>query len=154
MRYKLLAKCLSLPLLVGILGSVVTLGSISTWYSTLNKPSFSPPNYLFGPVWTTLYILMGIALYLTLQTKNSGKKSAVQIFLLQLFLNFLWSLVFFGFHQIFLAFLVIIVLWLSIFQNIRVFLKISKPAGYLLLPYIVWVTIAAVLNLSLFLLNK
>jgi benzodiazapine receptor len=102
-RYKLLAASLLLPLLVGIFGSAVTLGSISTWYVTLNKPSFSPPNYIFGPVWTTLYVLMGIALYLVLGS-NKKKQAALKIFLLQLFLNFLWSLVFFGFHQIFPAF--------------------------------------------------
>ena len=154
MRYKLLVTSLALPLFVGILGSVVTINSISTWYQGLVKPSFSPPNYLFAPIWTTLYILMGLSLYRVLKTKSSKKKSAVQILLIQLFLNFLWSLVFFGFHQIFLGFLVIIVLWLSIFQNIRVFLKISKPAGYLLAPYILWISIAAILNLSLFLLNR
>lgn len=154
MKYKLLVTCLALPLLVGIFGSVVTLNSISTWYAVLIKPSFSPPNFLFGPVWTTLYVLMGVALYNVLKTKSSKKKSAVQIFLLQLFLNFLWSFVFFGMHNILLAFVVILALWAAIFQNIRVFLKISKPAGYLLVPYILWVSFAAFLNLSLFFLNK
>ena len=153
MRYKLLAKSLALPLLVGVLGSVVTFGSINSWYVTLVKPSFSPPNYLFGPVWTTLYVLMGIAFYLVL-TSNKKKEHATKIFLLQLLLNFLWSLVFFGAHNIFLAFVVILLLWATIFQNIRVFSKISKNAGYLLFPYILWVTFAAFLNLSLLLLNR
>lgn len=153
MRYKLLVQSLALPLIVGVFGSAVTLNSISTWYVTLNKPVFSPPNFLFGPVWTTLYVLMGIALYLIL-VSNKKKEHAIKIFLLQLFLNLLWSLVFFGLHNILLAFVVILLLWAAIFQNIRVFLKISKTAGQLLIPYILWVSFAALLNLSIFLLNK
>lgn len=144
---------ITLPLAVGGLGSFFTISSIPTWYATLNKPSFAPPNYVFGPVWTTLYILMGISLYLLWVVKKKGKDEAIKLFFIQLVLNFLWSIIFFGMHNIALAFVEIIALWIFIFLTIRHSLLISKPAAYLLYPYIIWVTIASILNLSLFILN-
>lgn len=142
--------------LIAFFGSLVTLPSITTWYAGLNKPSFNPPNFIFGPVWTILYTLMGIALFIVwdkgLKNKKIGK--AVKIFLLQLALNFLWSLVFFGFHLPFAAFIVIIALWISIFYTMSLFKKISKPAYWLLVPYVAWVSFAMILNFFVAILNR
>ena len=142
-------------LLIGFLGSLVTTPSVSTWFSTVNKPSFSPPNWLFAPVWTILFILMGISAYLVWNKglKKKAVKEALLIFVFQLVLNFLWSLFFFGLHQPFLASLEIIVLWVAILLTILKFRKISAAAGYLLLPYIAWVTFASFLNFTIARLN-
>ena len=153
MKIKLLVFSISLPLLTGFVGSYFTLTSINTWYQILNKPFFNPPNFLFGPVWTILYILMGISLYLVLQSKSKNKDLAVKVFFVQLFLNFLWSFIFFSLQNPFLALLEITILWIAIFVTIRLFLPISKTAAYLLIPYILWVSFAFLLNLSIVLLN-
>ncbi len=139
----------------GILGSFFTVNSIPTWYTALNKPVFSPPNWVFAPVWTILYILMGISLYLVISNKEKGKskKWAVQVFAVQLILNALWSIIFFGLKNPALAFLEILVLWASIFLTIKVFFNINKLAGKLLIPYLAWVSFATLLNLSIVLLN-
>ncbi len=141
---------------VAFIGSAFTLSSIPTWYAQLNKPFFSPPNWIFGPVWTILYFLMGISLFIiwTKDLKNKNKDRAIKTFILQLILNLLWSLVFFGLHQPLLALMTIILLWISIFMTIKYFYKISKSAAYLLVPYIVWVSFASILNLAIFFLNK
>lgn len=141
-----------LCLAAGVLGSLFTLQSVPTWYSALNKPSFSPPNFVFAPVWTALYVLMGISLYLVWNLKKK-KTRAIQLFLFQLELNVLWSIIFFGFHSPLFAFGEIIILWISIFLTVRSFAKISKPAAYLLFPYLVWVSFASVLNLAIVILN-
>lgn len=138
---------------VGGLGSLFTAPAIDNWYSTLNKPTFSPPNWIFAPVWTTLYVLMGISLYLLWISKKKGKDMAIKLFLIQLALNFLWSLIFFGMHNPQLAFLEIIILWASILSTIREAGKISKKATYLLYPYLLWVAFALILNLSVVILN-
>lgn len=140
---------------VAFLGSVLTLPSIPTWYAALNKPIFSPPNWIFGPVWTILYFLMGISLYIiwNKNLKSKKKDQAIKTFIFQLVLNLLWSLVFFGLHQSLLAFITVITLWISIFMTIKYFYKISRFAAYLLIPYILWVSFAAVLNLFIVLLN-
>lgn len=148
-----LITSIALHLAVGGLGSFFTISAIPTWYAILNKPSFAPPNYVFGPVWTTLYILMGISLYLLWTAKEKGKDKAIKLFFIQLVLNFLWSIIFFGLHNIALAFVEIIALWIAIFLTIRRSLAVSKPAAYFLYPYIIWVTIASILNLSLLILN-
>ena len=142
-------------LLTGFLGSLVTTPSIPTWYQTLNKPFFSPPNWIFAPVWTTLYVLMGIALYLiwTKAAKTKQSKKAIYFFLIQLGLNFIWSFIFFGFQNPRLAFVEIIFLWIAILLTILSFAKVSKSAAYLLVPYIVWVSFALVLNLFVAILN-
>ena len=142
--------------LIAFFGSLVTLPSISTWYAGLNKPSFNPPNYIFGPVWTILYTLMGVALYLVWDKKKKNKSAdgAIKMFLLQLSLNFLWSLIFFGLHLPFAALLTIIALWLSIVYTILLFRKISNKAYLLLLPYIAWVSFALILNFSIVILNR
>lgn len=140
--------------LVAFLGSLITLPSISTWYVSLNKPFFSPPNWLFGPVWTVLYFSMGLALYLVWNKKAKENANAIKIFFIQLALNLLWSVIFFGFHQPLLAFIAIIALWISIFTTIKYFYKISKWATYLLIPYLIWVSFASILNLAIAVLNS
>ena len=141
--------------LAGLAGSLVTTPAISTWYSSLNKPSFNPPNWLFAPVWTALYFLMGASLYLVWSKGLKDKKvrTALFLFVLQLILNILWSFLFFGLRSPFLAFIEIVVLWAAIFVTMLNFLKISKPAGFLLLPYLLWVSFASLLNFFIFRLN-
>jgi tryptophan-rich sensory protein len=135
----------------GIMGSLFTIPAIGSWYQFLNKPAFSPPNWLFGPAWTTLYLLMGVALFLV--WKNKGSKVAFIIFSIQLFLNAIWSIIFFGFHSPFWAFVDLVAMWFVIVGTIFVFYRISKPATYLLLPYIAWVSFAGYLNYSIWQLN-
>jgi translocator protein len=151
---KLIAAIL-IPLVIGFLGSIATLAEIPTWYAALSKPSWAPPNWLFGPIWTTLYILMGIALFLVWREglERRDVRFALLIFAVQIVLNLLWSIVFFSYHSLLGGFIMIIVLWLAIFANIIAFYVISKPAGLLLVPYIIWVSIASYLNYSVYLLN-
>ena len=141
--------------LVGVLATPFTLDSISNWYRYLHKPSFSPPNWIFGPVWTLLYLLMGVSLFLIWKRKqNKETKEAIKWFLVQLAFNFLWSLIFFGGHQIVLALFDIVILLVAIYVTKEKFLKLDKTAGYLLLPYLLWVAFATALNLSILLLNR
>lgn len=144
-----------IPLLVGYVGAIVTLSQISTWYSALAKPWWSPPNWLFGPVWTTLYLLMGVALFLVWREgfHRRDVRFAILIFGVQLAINLLWSVVFFSFHALFGSIIIIMLLWLAVLANIIAFFIISKWAGILLVPYIVWVSIASYLNYSVYLLN-
>ena len=139
----------------GAVGTVYTLPQITSWYASLIKPGWTPPNWAFGPIWTTLYVLMGIALFLVWREGFARKdvKIAIVIFAIQLILNVMWSLVFFGGHNILGGLILIIVLWISILINIIVFYRISRPAGLILVPYLIWVTIAAYLNYSVYLLN-
>jgi len=143
-------------LLTGASGAIFTSPAIPTWYAQIRKPSFNPPNWLFGPVWTTLYIMMGIAAYLVWRSSNAEprKKKALLIFLAQLALNALWTPLFFGLHNPLAGLVVIIILWLAILLTIILFWKISKTAGALLLPYLAWVGFATMLNASIFLLNR
>jgi tryptophan-rich sensory protein len=141
--------------LAGLAGSIFTRPAISTWYAGLVKPSFNPPNWVFAPVWITLYILMGISLYLVIRKgwNSPGVKKASMIFVVQLILNALWSFVFFGLHSPGAGMLVIVILWAAILLSLINFIRVRKIAGYLLLPYLLWVSFAAVLNLWIFLLN-
>ena len=141
--------------LAGIIGSIFTMPSVETWLDTLNKPVIMPPNWIFSPVWITLFFLMGISLFLVWEKglKNKEVKVAVMLFGIQLVLNVLWSVFFFGLKNPFYAFIEIIVLWLAILATIIKFYKISRKAAYLLLPYIIWVSFAAILNLRFWLLN-
>ena len=127
-----------------------------SWYNPLNKPFFTPPSWLFGPAWTVLYILMGVSAYLVWKKgfKKKQIKEALKIFAIQFVLNLSWSPIFFGAKQIFLALIVIIIMWIIIFKTIKVFAKIDKTASYLLYPYILWVSFATILNFSVWLLNK
>jgi len=141
--------------IAGLIGSIFTMPSIPTWYATLQKPSFNPPNWVFAPVWTILFILMGISLYLILKKglKDKKVKVGLLVFSFQLILNITWSFVFFSLHNLFYAFLEIIILWFTILITIYQFWKIDKKAFYLLIPYILWVTFAAILNFSIWRLN-
>jgi benzodiazapine receptor len=141
--------------LAGIIGSIFTTPAIPTWYANINKPTFRPPNWVFAPVWTTLYLLMGIALFLVLRKglNEKGIKIAVAVFALQLVLNALWSYLFFGLESPFAAFIEIIFLWAAILISIILFFRISPVAGALLIPYIIWVSFASVLNFAIWRLN-
>lgn len=127
----------------GIIGSIFTIPSISTWYAGLAKPEFAPPNWVFGPVWTTLFALMGISLFMIWKSDPSvvpkERRRGMVLFIIQLALNILWSIIFFGFHNPGAAFIEIILLWLAILATIISFYKVSKLAAWLLLPYILWV---------------
>jgi tryptophan-rich sensory protein len=137
----------------GAIGAIFTASAIPTWYATLIKPSFNPPSWLFAPAWSILYILMGIAFYLVWQTSKENKKIAYIAFFTQLVLNALWSIIFFGFHNLSLAFGEIVILWFAILWTFISFYKISRPASYLLIPYILWVIFAAILNFAILRLN-
>lgn len=140
----------------GIIGSFFTAPSIqSGWYEALAKPAFTPPSWVFGPVWIMLYALMGIAAFLVWEKgwKRKDVKIAIGIFFAQLVLNTLWSIIFFGLQNIGLALLEIVILSLAILLTIIVFAKISRPAAWLLVPYILWVSFAAYLNYSIGILN-
>lgn len=145
---------LLIPLAVGGIAGIFTSKSITGWFEGLNAPSFRPPNWLFGPVWTVLYILMGISLYIVwVQPSNTLKKKAINIFAIQLTLNFIWSFMFFYFHTIGIALFDITALWLTIVLMIVRFRKVSPTAAFINLPYICWVTFALVLNLAYYRLN-
>lgn len=156
MNIKKLFISLLLPQLTGLVGSFWTAPAITIWYATLIKPSFSPPNSIFAPVWITLYLMIGISLYLIWQKINLKPrkvKLALKIFWIHLILNGLWSIIFFGGHNILLGLYNIIALWLLILILIILFWKISKPASLLLVPYFLWVSFATILNYSLLILN-
>lgn len=137
----------------GWIGSIATITGVNSWYLTLTKPSFNPPSWVFAPVWTALFILMGISLYLIWQSKHKNQVRAAIVFLIQLGLNILWSFLFFYFQNPLAAFIEIIILWIFILLSIIYFYKINKIAAYLLIPYILWVSFAAFLNFNLYLLN-
>ena len=142
-------------LAAGFLGSIFTTPSIPTWYASLTKPSFNPTNWLFAPVWTILFILMGISAFLVWQKglKKKGVKKALGFFLAQLIFNVLWSFLFFKFHSPFLALLDIIFLWFLILLTVFKFFKINNTAGLLLIPYLLWVSFASILNYAVYRLN-
>lgn len=166
--------------LAGAIGSVFTVSQINTWYKDLKKPFFSPPNWIFGPVWTALFLLMAVSLYLVWSAswkpkneiieKKANKKiwnryseklaigqwqktNIILIFSFQLILNILWSVIFFGFHSPALAFFEILMLWFAILFTVVNFYRVSKAAAYLLLPYIIWVSFAGILNYFFWILN-
>jgi benzodiazapine receptor len=142
--------------LTGIISSVFTVSAIPTWYAPLAKPTLNPPAWIFGPVWTALYLLMGIAAFL-IWRKGWGQndvRMALSIFCAQLILNAFWSIIFFGFHSPGWASAEIAVLWIAIVATIVAFAKISRPAAWLLAPYILWVSFAAYLNYSIWILNR
>ena len=144
-----------LPLSLGAIAGMFTSQSVPEWYAALNRPSFNPPNWIFGPVWTTLYILMGISFFLIWKQEASKVRNrAILIFLLQLLLNFAWSFIFFYFNMIGLALVEIILLWISIVMMLVVFYKIKPLASYINIPYLLWVTFATVLNASYYFLNR
>lgn len=144
-------------LTVGFLSGFATQSSIKTWFPTLIKPVFNPPSWLFAPVWTVLYILMGLAFAIvwSKQIKNNKTKNkAMALFGIQLLLNALWSVLFFGLCNPFLALIEILLLWLFIYETIRAFQKIDTTASRLLYPYLAWVSFATILNGSIWYLNS
>ncbi len=150
-----LAAAIAISEFAGIIGSAFTVPAIPAWYATLNKPALNPPSWIFGPVWTTLYALMGIAAFLVWRKgwDRSDVRRALSAFGIQLILNALWSITFFGLHSPAWAFINIVVLWLAIVWTMILFYKISTPAMWLLVPYILWVSFAAYLNISIWMLN-
>jgi tryptophan-rich sensory protein len=152
--YKLVISIVACQAAGGI-GSIFTTPAISTWYAALEKPAFTPPNWVFAPVWITLYLLMGVAAFLVWRKglNERGVKTALVIFLVQLILNALWSVVFFGLKSPMAGVILIVLLWIAILITIIRFFKLSHIAGGLLIPYIVWVSIAANLNVGIWMLN-
>ncbi|MFA5104518.1 MAG: TspO/MBR family protein [Candidatus Margulisiibacteriota bacterium] len=142
-------------LLAGVIGSVFTYPAIPVWYAALNKPFFNPPNWIFGPVWTALYIMMGASVYLIWNKRKEGIEATkgLVVFAGQLFLNIIWSVVFFGYKDLFFGLLIIIFLWALILICMVQFGKLSRNAMLLLVPYIVWVSFAAILNAAFWLMN-
>jgi translocator protein len=155
-NYLKLAASIILCQMAGFIGSLFTISSVSTWYLTLEKPSFNPPSWLFGPVWISLYFIMGISFYLIWNdgVKSRSSKTALILFGIQLVLNSLWSIIFFGLKMPLFAFLEIILLLAAILLAIWHFNRISKTASYLLVPYFLWVSFAAILNFSIYWLNR
>ena len=151
-----LVVSLTIPLAVGGLSGFATARGVAEWYPTLAKPSFNPPSWVFGPVWTVLYIMMGVAAFLVWRTglDMDGVKIALIAFAIQLALNGLWSILFFGMQQPGWALIEIIALWAAIGATIRLFWRVTPTAGALLLPYWAWVTFATVLNAALWWLNR
>lgn len=144
-----------ITLVTGAIGGIAIAPDIKDWYTTIAKPTFNPPNYIFSPVWTALYILMGIALAMIWKKPRTHERDrALKFFFTQLFLNFSWSFIFFCFHLIGWALIEIIVLWISIAYTIILFYKQSKPAAWLMVPYIIWVSFATVLNAAIWNLNR
>jgi tryptophan-rich sensory protein len=152
-----LLGCILVSGLAGAIGAVFTSRSVTTWYVTIAKPSFTPPGWVFGPAWTVLYILMGIALYLVWERASipgAVTPWAFALFFLQLTFNALWSVIFFGQRAIGLALVDIALLWLAVLATMLVFWQVSRVAGALLIPYLAWVTFAAALNYSIWRLNS
>jgi len=153
-RFIILISCIIICAAAGGIGAAATLPQIATWYQGIQKPSFNPPNDLFGPVWSVLYLLMAIALFLYITRDTFRPKLTGYIwFFIQLILNAMWSVVFFGYHQLSAAFAVILLLLLFIVLTIIYFFRITKPGSILLVPYVLWVSFAAVLNFSIMRLN-
>jgi len=152
--YKLVISVVGCEL-VGLIGTPFTINSIADWYVYLEKPFFAPPNWLFAPAWTLLYFLMGVAVYLIWRQgwERPAVKAAIKVFLGQLFLNFLWSPMFFGLRSPELGLINIIVMWIMIVLTMRKFYPLSKTAFYLLAPYLAWVSFATLLNASIVVLN-
>jgi benzodiazapine receptor len=155
--FQLWPLVISLVITLSIAGvaSYFTVPQIPVWYAYLQKPSFNPPNWLFGPVWTTLYVMIAIAAYLVWKKRSQSIEyaNAKYVYILQLLLNFSWSIIFFGMHQILAALIVIGLLWLTIIVNILFFSRINKAAAWLLVPYLLWVSFASLLNFSIYKLN-
>ncbi|MBQ9142852.1 MAG: tryptophan-rich sensory protein [Lachnospiraceae bacterium] len=151
---RLLAICIALPLLVGGVAALLTRGSMQV-FETVNKPPLSPPGWLFPVAWTILYTLMGIATYLmlTAEAEKQEKVRALSVYIYQLIVNFLWPTFFFNFQWYLFSFLWLVLLWVLVLITLLRYYNISKPAGYLLIPYLVWLTFAGYLNFGIWLLN-
>lgn len=155
-KYLRIVYMIAICLAIGFLGSRITQMTIDTWYPTIEKPIFNPPNWVFAPVWTLLFILMGIAAGLVwnkLEENKEDVKKAMLFFIIQLLLNLLWSYLFFGLNNLLLASIEIILLWLIIFETFMLFKRINLKAGYLLVPYLAWVGFASILTITIYILN-
>ena len=146
-----------IPVGIGAISGLFTASNVKTWFVTVAKPSFNPPGWLFAPVWTTLYVMMGIAFFLVWKNETiqkSIKQKAIILFAIQMVLNFLWSFIFFQQHEIGWALVDIVLLWIFILLTIFSFAPISKTAAWLLVPYISWVSFATILNFAIWQLNR
>ena len=150
-----LIVCILIPLVIGFVSGIATAQGVDGWFTTLNKPSFNPPNWLFAPVWTALYIAMGVALYLIYHSSpDKYRNRSLLLFGIQLFFNFLWSFLFFYYHYLEFSFYWIITLWLILLVLIYNVFEKSRWATMLLIPYLLWVGFASVLNFSIWQLNN
>lgn len=155
-KYLRIVYVVAICLAVGYLSSLVTAESVKTWYPTLKKTFFNPPNWIFAPVWSLLYVLMGIAgglVWNQLENNRELVKKGLFFFTVQLLLNALWSYLFFGLHNILLAVIEIILLWLIVFETYLIFKKIDKTAAKLFIPYILWISFATILTIFIYILN-
>lgn len=150
--WKKLILCLAIPLVVGGLAALLTKDSMAT-FDSIRKPAFSSPGWVFPVAWTVLYVLMGIACYLIV-VPGKPSSGALALYGIQLVVNFLWPVLFFNLEMYLLSFFCLILLWILVFLTARAFFRISKPAGCLMIPYLLWVTFAGYLNFSIYLLNK
>jgi translocator protein len=150
-KWLVLAGFIILCLAVGGGAGYFTAQAVVDWYPTLNKPAFNPPSWIFGPVWTALYIMMAVAAWAVWLKGNS--RNALILFFIQLALNFIWSFLFFAMKSPALALIDIVAMWIMILATLITFWKITKPAGWLLVPYLAWVSFATVLNASIWWLN-
>jgi len=145
---------IALPLVLGSVAGMFTSQSVPDWYAALNKPAFNPPDWIFGPVWTLLYLLMGISFFMVWkQEKGKLRNLAILIYSVQMFLNFAWSFIFFYFKLIGLALVEIVLLWCAIILMLVLFKKIKPIAAYINTPYLLWVSFAAILNAAYYILN-
>jgi benzodiazapine receptor len=147
---------IAIPLTVGFTSGFFTITGVGSWYQTIQRPSWNPPNWIFGPVWTTLYIMMGVALFLIWKAdaEIKTKNQAILLFAVQLILNFFWSIIFFNLQQPGWAFAEIVMLWIFILLTIFAFAKINKLAAWLLVPYVSWVSFASILNYTIWRMNS
>lgn len=149
-----LVLCIAIPVAIGAITGIGTASGVDTWFKILDKPSFNPPNSVFAPVWTVLYVLMGISLYLIWKSpEGKTRGNALTIFVIQLLLNFSWSFIFFYFRQTGWALAEIVVLWFCIIAMLTLFYRVSKTAAFLQMPYLLWVSFATALNAAIWRLN-
>lgn len=148
-----LILAIAIPFGAGAIGSIATSSSIPTWYTTLEKPFFNPPNWVFGPVWTLLYALQAVAFYIILTRRHPSQQLAIAVFVMQSIGNLGWSLIFFGLRAPLAALIEIIILWGLILTTIMIFKQLSPKASGLLWPYLAWVSFAAILNAAIVILN-
>lgn len=150
----ILTACIIGTLTIGATAGIATASGVNNWYLTIQKPFFNPPNYLFGPVWTMLYTVLGLTLFIIIiKDTQQNKKTAYLLFAVQLFLNFFWSFIFFSMHNLLFAFIEILVMWVFILMMILSFYKISKTAALLNIPYLCWVSFASILTGTIYFLN-
>lgn len=152
-RLKTLLKSLGISLGVGILSAIFTMGSMDV-YKTINKPALSPPSWLFPVVWTILFILMGISAYIVYESDSIYRNISLKVYGVQLIVNFLWSIIFFNGRLYLFSFIWLLLLWSLIIIMIFLFYKVKPIAGYLQIPYLIWVTFAAYLNFMIYILNR